>query len=228
MKIGIIGAGNIGGVLTRRLQALGYDVAVANSRGPGSLAELAAETGATAATIEDVTKERDVVVVAIPMFRIPELSPSLFHDVPVVIDTSNYYPRHRDGLIAEIEDGTPESLWVEHHLGRPVIKTFNSIVSVPLGDKGLPKGTPGRVALPVAGDHGQAKDTTMALVDALGFDPVDFGAISGSWRQQPGTPCYLADLGEADLVAALDAATQQRTIAWRATPDSPGTFADPK
>lgn len=47
MKIGIIGAGNIGGNLTRRLTALGHDVSVANSRGPGTLTALAEETGAT-------------------------------------------------------------------------------------------------------------------------------------------------------------------------------------
>src|SRR5215207_7025726 len=52
MDIGIIGSGQIGGTLTRRLTALGHRVSIANSRGPASLAELAAETGATAATVE--------------------------------------------------------------------------------------------------------------------------------------------------------------------------------
>jgi 8-hydroxy-5-deazaflavin:NADPH oxidoreductase len=65
-------------------------------------------------------------------------------DLPVVIDTSNYYPRHRDGLIAEIEGGVPESRWVEQHLRRPVIKTFNSILADHLRDKGLPAGAPDR------------------------------------------------------------------------------------
>jgi len=94
------------------------------------LASLANETGARAVAVEDVAKGRDFVVVAIPLCRIPELRYDVLADLPVVIDTSNYYPRQRDGLIAEIEGGVPESRWVEQHLRRPVIKAFNPILAI--------------------------------------------------------------------------------------------------
>ena len=180
MRIGIIGAGNIGGALTRRLTALGHEVAVANSRGPQSLAALAAETGAKAVTAQEAVRAGKIVVVTIPMKNIPGLPKDLFAGVPadvVVIDTGNYYPQQRDGRIAGIEDGLTESRWVERQLGRPVIKTFNNIYAKHLQDHGKPKGTPGRIALPVAGDDPVAKAKVMTLVDELGFDPVDTGGL---------------------------------------------------
>ena len=102
MKIGIIGAGEIGGTLTRRLTALGHQVSVANSRGPESLAELAAETGAKAVPVEEAARFGEVVVVTIPEKNIPNLPRDLFSPTPdtvVVVDTGNYYPRQRDGRI---------------------------------------------------------------------------------------------------------------------------------
>lgn len=221
MRIGVIGSGNIGGTLTRRLRAVGHDVLVANSRGPASLADLAAETGARAVALDAVTQARELVIVAIPLRSIPDLDPAIFVDVPVLIDTSNYYPQQRDGLIAEIEAGEPESRWVERHLRHPVIKTFNSIRAEHLFGTGSPAGTPDRIALPVAGDDADAKATVMALIDDLGFDAVDTGTIAESWKQQPGTPAYGADLPKDGLREALDRALRERSAEWRAKPDSP-------
>jgi predicted dinucleotide-binding enzyme len=230
MRIGIIGAGNIGGALTRRLTALGHEVAVANSRGPQSLATLAAETGAKAVTAREAARFGEIVVVTIPMRNIPDLPKDLFAGVPpevAVIDTGNYYPQQRDGRIAGIEDGLAESRWVEQQLGRPVIKTFNNIYAKHLQDQGKPKGTPGRIALPVAGDDATAKAKVMALVDTLGFDPIDAGGLDESWRQQPGTPVYTQDHDAEGVRTALAAASAERTAAWRATANSPGDFATP-
>ena len=160
LRIGIIGAGNIGGTLTRRFTSLGYEVAVANLRGPETLAKLASETGARAVTVEEAARGRDVVVVTIPQKSIPDLPAGLFEGEPaelVVIDTGNYYPRQRDGRIAEIEAGMPESRWVEKHLGRPVVKAFNNIHAEHLLKYGKPPGATGRIALPVAGDDPAAR-----------------------------------------------------------------------
>lgn len=219
MKIGIIGAGNIGGTLARRFRALGHEVFVANSRGPESLAGLAAETGATAVTVEDAARRGEVVVVTIPERRIPELPKDLFANATpaVVVDTGNYYPRQRDGRIDAIEAGMPESRWVESELGRPVIKAFNSIYAEHLLGYGKPKGSSGRFARPVAGDDPPAKAKVMELVDELGFDPVDAGRLDESWRQQPGTPVYGADLDVDGVRRALDQAKNERTADWRAT-----------
>lgn len=230
MKIGIIGAGNIGGNLTRGFTRLGHEVFVANSRGPQSLADLAAETGAKAVTVEEAARAGEIVVVTIPQHRIPDLPSTLFDGVGadvVVVDTGNYYPRERDGRIAGIENGLTESGWVSQQLGRPVVKAFNNIYAAHLVDKAAPKGTPGRVALPVAGDDPAAKAKVMRLIDDLGFDPVDAGTIEDSWRQQPGSPVYVMDFDAAGVRQALGEARAERTPQWTATDASPGTFDKP-
>ncbi len=230
MKIGIIGAGNIGGTLTRRLRQLGHEVFVANSRGPDTLRDLAAETGAHPVTAEQAARSGDVVIVTIPERHVSELPADLFRGVPaevVVVDTGNYYPRQRDGRIDGIEDGTTESRWVARRLGRPVVKAFNNIFAQHLLERGKPSGAPGRIALPVAGDDARAKAIVMKLVDELGFDPVDAGGLDESWRQQPGTPVYAQDFDAAGVRRALAQATPERRPEWRATDDSPGTYTAP-
>lgn len=230
MKIGVIGAGNIGATLVRHFTRLGHEVVVANSRGPETLADLAKETGARAVPVSEAPRGRDLVVVTIPEGKIPELPKGLFKDAPpnqVVIDTGNYYPRHRDGRIDGIEKGSLESRWVEQQLGRPVIKVFNNIYAEHLANRGKPPGTLGRIALPVAGDDAKAKQIVMKLVDDMGFDPVDTGGLDESWRQQPGTPVYAADFDAAGVRRALAQATPGRKPEWRATPKSPGTYNAP-
>jgi predicted dinucleotide-binding enzyme len=219
MKIGIIGAGNIGGNLTRRLTALGHDVSVANSRNPDSLAELAAETGATAVRAREAADGADIVVVTIPMKAVPDLPSDLLDGAAanvVVIDTCNYYPQQRDGRIREIEDGMTESNWVEQQLGVSVVKAFNGILADHLLSGGRPSRTDDRIALPVAGDDAAAKTVVMDLVDSLGFDPVDSGGLQDSWRQQPGTPVYGADADVEAVRKALAAASPLRGPDWRA------------
>lgn len=230
MKIGIIGAGQIGGTLTRRLTQLGHEVSVANSRGPESLAALAKETGARAVTTQEAARAGEVVVVTIPEAKVPNLPKDLFEGVPenvVVIDTGNYYPRQRDGKIEEIEQGLTESRWVEKQLGRPVVKAFNNIYAQHLMEGGKPAGAAGRIALPVAGDDIRAKNVVLKLIDQLGFDAVDAGGLDESWRQQPDTPVYTADLDASGVRQALSQASPERKPEWRATPASPGTFAAP-
>ena len=221
MKIGIIGAGNIGGNLTRRLTKLGHEVRVANSRGPESLADLAAETGATAVHADEAAQGADLVVVTIPEKKVPELDKGFLNGANpgvIVIDTGNYYPQQRDGLISDIEGGTTESRWVSNHIGHPVVKAFNGIYSVNLIEKARPAGTPDRMALPVAGDDPAAKKVVMDLIEQLGFSAVDAGTIDESWRQQPGTPVY-GLVADAEAVrAALAAAQNARSAQWRALP----------
>ena len=219
MRIGIIGAGHIGGTLTRRLTALGHHVLVANSRGPETLRDLVEATGATSVWTVEAVRNVDIVVVTIPEKDVPKLPAGLFADASerlIVVDTGNYYPRQRDGLIAAIEGGLSESTWVEQQLGWPVIKAFNNIQAQHLMDSGKPAGTPGRVALPVAGDDPAAKATVMSLIETLGFDPVDGGGLDDSWRQQPGTPVYGSDLDAAGVVTALAMANRVRKPEWSA------------
>lgn len=218
MKIGIIGAGNIGGNLTRRLTTLGHDVSVANSRGPESLSELVAQTGAKAVTVSEAARDAAVIVVTIPQGKVPGLSQDVLAGAApgaAVIDTGNYYPQ-RDGLIAGIEDGLTESRWVEQQLGHPVIKAFNGIYAANLLTHGRPVGDPERQALPVAGDDPDAKAVVLALVEELGFDAVDAGGLDDSWRQQPGTPVYGASRDADGIRELLAQASPERTADWKA------------
>ncbi|MEU6991166.1 NAD(P)-binding domain-containing protein [Streptomyces sp. NPDC046465] len=218
MKIGIIGAGNIGGNLTRRLTALGHDVAVANSRGPHTLTALAEETGATPVPVEEAARNAQVVVVTIPLKAVPDL-PAGFLDGAAedvaVIDTGNYYPQ-RDGRIAEIEEGLTESRWTERQIGHPVIKAFNGTYAQDILDAPRPQGDPGRLTLPVSGDDEVAKKAVRDLIDQLGFDTMDNGGQDESWRQQPGTPVYGNRGGVEEIREALAAASPERTAEWRA------------
>ncbi|MER7169551.1 NADPH-dependent F420 reductase [Micromonospora sp. NPDC000207] len=193
MRIGIIGSGQIGGTLTRRLRTLGHEVTVANSRGPQTLIPLTEETGATAGTVEQAVDGADLVVVAIPLLAVPSL-PSPIFEGKVVVDANNYYPQ-RDGDVAELLDRSlSSSRWTADHLkGARVVKTFNNIRAQHLLERGRPAGDDDRIGLPVAGDDAEAKQMVMELVDALGFDPVDAGTLDGSWRQQPDTPVYGTD-----------------------------------
>ncbi|CAN7367475.1 NADPH-dependent F420 reductase [Massilia sp. LjRoot122] len=216
MKIGIIGAGNIGATLAGKLAASGHDVKLANSRGPDTIRDLARELGATAVSREEAVQDVDVVVLSLPFAAYSALA-GLFDKVPagvVVIDTANYYP-FRDGAIGEIEAGKPESVWVSERIGRPVIKAWNAVLSHTLAEKGQPDGAAGRIAIPVAGDDARAKETAMGLVCATGFDALDAGPLAESWRQQPGTPAYCTELVLEELASALAAADKHRAPANR-------------
>ena len=219
MRIGIIGAASMGATLARHLARLGRQVSLANSRGPQSLSALAAEIGATPVSVVDAVKAADIVILAIPTKAVAALPRALFANAPdsvVVIDIGNYHPELRDGRIAAIERGMLDSQWVAQQIGCPVIKAFNNIFARSLLEKGVPRGTPGRIALSVVGDSLDAKAAVLRLVDDLGFDPVDGGDLDNSWRQQPGTPPYCQDLEAAALRRALAEADRSRIAEYRA------------
>src|SRR4051794_13702038 len=200
-----IGAGHIGTAVARISLAAGYDVVLSNSRGPDTLADLVAELGpaASADTAAGAAARGDLVVVTIPLHAID--------DVPVeplagkvVIDTNNYYPG-RDGQIAELDEhvGTSAGLLQRHLPASKVVKAFNHIESSQLATEGAPAGTPGRRALALFGDDAGARNTVARLLDELGFDPVDGGPLSESWRIEPGTPGYGPQLDAEGLRRAL-------------------------
>ena len=211
MKIGIIGAGNIGATLARKLAAGGHEVRLANSKGPETIRDIARDVGATAVSKEEAVQGVQAIVLSIPFGRYPDLA-NLFNEVPAdvaVIDTSNYYP-FRDGAIAEVDGGKPESVWVSEQIGRPVVKAWNAVLAATLAERGQPNGASGRIAIAVAGDDPKAKATTMKLVEATGFDAVDSGSLSDAWRQQPGAPAYCTELSTSDLKTALQSADRSR------------------
>ena len=220
MKIGIIGAGSMGGILARLLTRRGHHVSIANSRGPETLTALAAETGAKPVSVVDAAQAGEIVILAIPTNAVADLPGALFANVPasvIVIDIGNYHPELRDGRIDAIDRGMLDSQWVAQQIGNPVIKAFNNIFAQSLLEKGVPKGTAGRIALSVAGDSLDAKTAVLRVIDDdLGFDAIDGGDLDNSWRQQPGTPAYCQDLEAAALQRALAEADRSRIAEYRA------------
>lgn len=210
-KIGIIGAGNIGATLARKLAACGHEVKLANPRSSQTIQDLANEIGVRAVTREDTVSDVDAVILSIPFAKYPALRQILgsVPDKVVVIDTSNYYPG-RDGAIKEVDDGKPESVWVSEQLGRPVIKAWNAALAATLADHGQPVGSSSRLALPVAGDDINAESIAQDLVEDTGFTALAAGSIENSWRQQPGTPAYCTELKLPELKSALCAADKVR------------------
>lgn len=211
LKIGILGVGHIGKTLARKLTEAGHTVKVANSRGPETIKADTLAFGARAVEAVEAIKDVDVVILSMPLNRIPAVAPLLagLPEETVVIDTSNYYPG-RDSSIEAIEAGQVESLWVVEQLGRPVAKAWNSIGSDSFARKGKPAGSTERIALSIAADRETDRHVTMALVENTGFDAFDAGSLADSWRQQPGAPCYCTDLTLEELPSALASAERAR------------------
>lgn len=206
MEIGIIGTGNIGSTLAGYLKGLGHQVAIANSRGPETLVDVAAKTGATPVTVEDAAGVKDLVIIAIPQKAMVKLPINILSSSKaIVVDAGNYYPS-RDGQIAAIKNGLTDSEWTAKVIGHPVIKAFNNIVAPSLSSKAVAAGSKNRIALSVAGNDEEQKQVVMKLIDEIGFDAIDGGLLSNSWRQQPGEPAYCQDLNKEELKAALQKA----------------------
>jgi predicted dinucleotide-binding enzyme len=205
MNLGLIGTGDIGAVIVRKLRDAGYPVKMANARGPESLRDLAARTGAKPVSVEEAVQDVDLLFIVVPEKAIPELPKGLLNRAKketIVVDVGNYYP-FRDGRIDEIENGLPESAWVEKQIGRPVVKVLNTIVSKAFAGAGRPAGSKDRVALPISGDNPKAKEIVAQLIDRIGFDSVDVGTIAESWRQQPGSPVYCTNPTKEELQQRL-------------------------
>jgi predicted dinucleotide-binding enzyme len=219
--VGFIGSGNIGATVARLAVAAGYDVVVSNSRGPETLAGLVAELGprARAATAAEAAEAGDLVVVSVP-FKAHRDLPAEQLSGKVVLDTNNYYPQ-RDGHFAELDGGATTSAELEQrHLGTArLVKVFNNIHFRHLAALARPSGAEDRTALPVATDDAEAAKTVTAFLDAIGYDTVEVGPLSESWRYEPDTPAYGLPYGAfdnpdgtpaaaADVRAAVAAATR--------------------
>jgi len=205
MKIGVIGAGELGGTLIRQFTKAGHTVKMANASGMEKLKGLAAETGASPVPLPETVVNVDVIVISVPFIAVSKLPKDLFRNTPAnlaIIDTCNYYPIV-SGIIPAIENGMPESVWVSGQIGRPVIKAYNTILYRSLAQSALPEGHPARLALPIAGDDQSAKQIISALVSDSGFDAFDHGSLQDSWRQQPGSPVYCTDLTRAQLKRSI-------------------------
>jgi len=203
--IGIIGAGNIGTAVAQAVIARGYDVVIANSRGPESLAGLVAELGpkARAATVGEAGAAGEAVLLAVPLHA--------YRDLPIepltgkiVIDANNYY-WERDGHIEalDLSEATTSGLLQQHLPTSKVVKGFNHIMAEEIPTDGTPAGTPDRRALATSSDHAEAIEFVTRLYDELGYDTVNVGPLSESWRVERGSPAYVVRQNADELRANL-------------------------
>ena len=197
MEIGIIGSGRIGATAARLFVDAGHDVAIANSRGPDSLTDLVQDLGESArpATVEDAASIAELVLVAIPFGRYGELPAEALRN-KIVVDAMNYYPE-RDGHIRELDEDTTTSteLLAAHAPNARVVKAFNTMKSTDLGERGSQGPLDERLVIFVAGDDQEAKDRVSALIEQIGFAPIDTGGLAeGGRRQQPGSSVYVKPL----------------------------------
>ncbi|MCM3791111.1 NAD(P)-binding domain-containing protein [Domibacillus indicus] len=209
MRFGIIGAGTIGTIISKKLVENGHDVKIADARGIERLE--GKELAGTPVSVEDAIKNIEVLIISLPIKALPSIR-NIINQVGeevIIVDTSNYYP-YRDGKIEEIENGMVESVWVSNQLGRPIIKAFNNLLAHTLENEGTSESPSERIAITIAGNDLSQKQVIMDVANELGFDTVDSGSLSDSWRQQPGTPAYCTELTKDELTKALKKANKEK------------------
>jgi 8-hydroxy-5-deazaflavin:NADPH oxidoreductase len=197
--VGFIGSGQIGSAVARLAIEAGHQVVLSNSRGPETLADLAAELGprASAATSGEAAAAGDIVVVSVPVMAFPDL-PAAALAGKTVIDTCNY-GAERDGRIPELdgESLTSSELLLRYIPGAMLVKALNNVFFKHLLALGRPAGAADRSCLPIAGDSAAAKAAVTEFIDSLGYGVVDAGPLADSWRQATGTPVWGTPYGPA-------------------------------
>lgn len=205
MKIGIIGAGRIGGTLAKLFIDAGIEVAVSNSRGPASLHEFVQELGplAHAMSVDDAASYGHIVILATP-FRETHALPSIERVAgKIVVDAMNPYTE--DGDVMDLGNSTSSEETLNRLIGSRLVKAFNTIYYERLAQnarKDLPLSE--REAIFVAGDDIDAKQTVMSLIESIGFAPIDTGGLhEGGKLQEPGNPLYNIELTAANAQALV-------------------------
>jgi len=202
-KIGVIGSGRLGTALARQFLKAGYEVRIANSRGPESLELLLSVLlpGAIATIVDEAVVKSDVIILAIPSHQYKTLPADAFAD-KIVIDAMNYWSP-TEGVIPEFvdeENGTSE--FIQSYLkGAKVVKSLNHVAYNELEEHTLPSGDPKRRAIAIAGNDEDAKQQVSELIDAIGFDAVDLGPLSSGKQFQPDTALFNARFTAKELLA---------------------------
>lgn len=215
--LGIVGAGKVGTVLARLAVQAGYRVLIAGSGDPAAIALIISvlAPGAQAVRTEDLAREADVVVLALPLGRFRELPADAF-DGALVLDAMNYW-WESDGDDEQLGGpGASTSELVQHHLpGARVVKALNHLGYHDLDERGRPAGAPDRVAVALAGDDPRDVRRAAEIVDDLGFDPLPVQGLRAGVAVQPFTRAFgaVADReGLRELVEGFPATDRGRDV----------------
>lgn len=190
MKIGIVGAGHIGGTLAGLLIRAGHEVAVSNSRGPESLKPLVDQLGrkVRAMTVQDAAAFGEMVVLAVPWRRPEALPPPHLVKGKIVVDAMN--PYSDGGTIVDLGPSTSSEETAKRLPDCRLVKAFNTIHFKHLQERGTSKKEE-RITIFVAGDDEEAKSVVKKMIEEIGFAPFDTGSLhEGGRKQQPGSPIY--------------------------------------
>ncbi|WGS55276.1 NAD(P)-binding domain-containing protein (plasmid) [Paraburkholderia sp. D15] len=216
MKIGIIGAGFIGRAVARLAVQHGHEVMISNSRHPRTLASTMVAVRCQVGTAQMAAEFGDVVLVAVPFFAARDLAPQPLAG-KIVMDANNYYPQ-RDGNEEALDNHTTTTseILANHLRGARIVKAFNAILERDIEKDSRPHGAADRRALPIAGDDKEAKRVVSELLDDLGYDVVDAGALAEGWRFERARPAYCVPLDVAGLKQALEnAGSSVAEGSWR-------------
>jgi 8-hydroxy-5-deazaflavin:NADPH oxidoreductase len=204
-RIAVLGAGHVGPVIARVALAAGFQVTIAASGSPETIALMTEMVipGAEPRWAADAVQDADIVILAIPLHKFATLQPALLAG-RIVVDAMNYWPS-ADGVQEMFEDRLHSSSEVVQ--GRltssTVVKTLNHIGYQDLEDARRPSGSQERCAIGVAGDDPRAAQLVADVIERIGYDPVRLDSLSASRLLEPGSPVFGALLSRPDFELAL-------------------------
>jgi predicted dinucleotide-binding enzyme len=189
-RLAVLGAGHVGPVIARLAIKAGYPVAIATSGDPEDIALIAELLipGAQPGWASEAVADADIVALALPLARFPEIDPGLLSG-KLVIDAMNYWPAS-DGVLEAFDDGGSSEIVARRLCGSTVVKALNHIGYHELEDLARPAGVPDRRAAGVAGDDPAAVATIAALLDRIGYDPVRLDSLWAGRVLEPGGPVF--------------------------------------
>ncbi len=192
MTISILGSGNIGSALARHFAGKKLAISIANKRGPSSLEALVNELGPHVKAVDlDHALQSEIVILAVPFTGISELAQKTDWAGRIVIDATNaidfpaFTPTDFGGKLSS-------ELVAESLAGARVIKAFNTLPAAVLGKN--PEEAIGRRVIFLSGDDAEARASVRALVESIGFAPIDLGSLAAGRPQQFGEPLVLRNL----------------------------------